>query len=270
MTYSKLTLPLQHVGNKRELIPRLQRHFPEHTTFVSVFGGSGAEILCKRPSKIEVFNDLNSNVVNVFRVLRIPSQRNELHQFLQMPCSSEEYIHCIDTLANPDATPVEKAYSFICTSALGYGSKDPSLRTPGSFAPSKARGRGLRRRQPLRYLERIANRFREVTLEHLDYKDLLKKYSRKTGVLFACDPPYHPETRSKGMLYKHDWGTKEHDEFLDCVLSLNQKVFICGYYNSLYNKRLQKWRIFEYPTNCTLSKEVGVDQSRVEVVWANW
>lgn len=270
MSCSFLTLPFQYVGNKREVIPRLQQHLPKHETFVSVFGGSGAELIAKKQEGAEVFNDRNSDILNVFRVLRVPAQRNQLHQLLQMPPSREEYHHCLTILSNPSSSPVQRAYAFIYSSALSYGSKDPSICTPGCFAPSKARGRALRRRWARSYLEKIAERFRHVTLENLNYKELMTKYSQRKDVLFGCDPPYHPEAHSQGRLYKHDWGAGDHEEFLDFVLNLNRKMYICGYYNELYNRRLAGWRVYEYKTHCTISRTKGAKSERIEVVWANW
>ena len=57
-------------GSKARMMPKLIPLMPYHNLYVSLFGGSAADILYKWMSKVEVYNDLNKDVVNCFRVLR--------------------------------------------------------------------------------------------------------------------------------------------------------------------------------------------------------
>ena len=57
--------PFRYLGSKHRLVPWLLDHFPTHTTYVEPFGGSGAVLLNKTPAPVEVFNDLNGDVVTL-------------------------------------------------------------------------------------------------------------------------------------------------------------------------------------------------------------
>jgi DNA adenine methylase len=62
--------PLNYFGSKSRLAPRIVKHFPPHRTYVESFGGSAAVLLAKEPAKVEVYNDLDRGLVNLFQVRR--------------------------------------------------------------------------------------------------------------------------------------------------------------------------------------------------------
>jgi len=66
----KLRSPLNYFGSKSRIASRIVKHFPAHHTFVDVFGGSAAVLLAKAPSPVEVYNDIDGDLVNFFRVLQ--------------------------------------------------------------------------------------------------------------------------------------------------------------------------------------------------------
>ena len=59
-------------GSKWELAKKFRKYYPPCTTWVSLFGGSGAEIATKPPTKLTIFNDIDQNVTSVFRVILAP------------------------------------------------------------------------------------------------------------------------------------------------------------------------------------------------------
>ena len=61
---------ITYYGGKGHSWRRIVPHFPEHHTFVDMFGGAANILLNKEPSKVEVYNDIDSNLVTIFRVLR--------------------------------------------------------------------------------------------------------------------------------------------------------------------------------------------------------
>ncbi|GER92693.1 hypothetical protein A45J_0411 [hot springs metagenome] len=58
------------IGGKRILAKTIISMMPEHHCYVEVFGGAGCVLFRKKPSQVEVWNDLNSNLVNLFMVVK--------------------------------------------------------------------------------------------------------------------------------------------------------------------------------------------------------
>ena len=81
---------LAWIGGKRILAKTIISMMPEHHCYVEVFGGAGWVLFRKKPSGVEVWNDLNSDLVNLFRIVR-----NKLHVFKRrqyfLLSSREEY-----------------------------------------------------------------------------------------------------------------------------------------------------------------------------------
>src|SRR5690606_16389589 len=107
-------------------------HFPPHHTYVEPFGGAANVLLNKPPSPVEVYNDIDSNLVTIFRVLR--DHPDELRRALELtPYSREEYVRCLGPLYGLDY--VEKARRLIVRyrqTFRGIGQKA----TPGQWGYS--------------------------------------------------------------------------------------------------------------------------------------
>ena len=107
---------LQYYGGKWSIGKKIIEHFPEHKTFVDVFGGSGAITLLKKPSKNEIINDIHNEIVNLYRVLR--SDHETLIKMLKLtPYSRVEYYLCRETVNDS----IEMARRTIVKSWLGIG-----------------------------------------------------------------------------------------------------------------------------------------------------
>ena len=71
MQRTKLKAPFGWVGGKTQLARDIIDLIPQdHKTYIEVFGGAGSVLYQKEPSKLEVFNDINSELVNLHRAIR--------------------------------------------------------------------------------------------------------------------------------------------------------------------------------------------------------
>ena len=188
--------PVTWFGSKSRVVKHITKQFPEHHTFVDVFGGSGAVLLGKRPSKVEVYNDLNHNMVTLFRVLASPTKTRKLIRLLELtPYSREEFYRCQQEI-NQVTDEIERARQVIVLQRQSHGGlgKNWSYCVNASVAGYSASVRKFH--AGIERLPDITRRIRKVQVEHLPWRDLMVRYDRPE-TLFYLDPPYVPETRGK-------------------------------------------------------------------------
>src|SRR6266568_7782026 len=86
---------LRYHGSKFRLAPWIMSFMPEHALYCEPFGGGAAVLLRKKRARVEVYNDIDSEIVNLFRLLRCPNSREKLAELCALtPFSREEYRAC--------------------------------------------------------------------------------------------------------------------------------------------------------------------------------
>ena len=243
----------------------------EHKVYVESFAGSGAILLNKNPSEVEVYNDIHSEVVNFFRILRTRS--SELISLLDLtPYSREEFsLACLETSDDP----LERARRFF-VKARQVRSGLATTATPGRWSYTKKDSR-QNRALPVNHwigaiegLQFISERIKDVQIEHIDALDAIQRYDTPE-TLHYIDPPYLMSSRTGGVNYKYEFSDEQHLCLLNLLLSLQGKVIVSGYINELYSTTLKSWK--ESKRACSYANSTlqnGEKSYRQEVIWTNF
>ncbi len=260
--------PFPWYGGKEQLAPLLVSLLPEHQVYVEVFGGSGALLFAKEPGELEVFNDLDSGVVNFFQVLRDPEQAECLSQALALtPYSREEYYACLKHWQETD-DPVEQARQWYCGVVQSMNS---SIRNTG-WSCTKAPGSNPARKwqNGIAHLAECVGRLSQVQIDHRDFEKVFQVYD-SPETCFYLDPPYLQQTRRKGRCYHHEMNLEDHERLLACVLQVKGMVLLSGYTHPLYQQALQGWECIEHTLTCASAVRAHTPYglTRVECVWRN-
>lgn len=110
---------VRYHGGKFRLASWIISHFPAHRCYVEPFGGGASVLLKKEPSEAEVYNDLDGDVVNLFRVLRHPETSRALSEACALtPYSRDEFMQAYA----PADNPVEQARRLVVRATMGFGS----------------------------------------------------------------------------------------------------------------------------------------------------
>ena len=217
---------IQYIGSKEKITPWIMKHVPEHKIFVDVFGGSGAVILNKPKSKIEIYNDIDGNLVNLFEVIR--TRKEEFKEQLRYLLYSRELFNRWRN--NIEGDELERAVRFfLVMNARFSGDRD------GGFSTSRSKNEAEKFRSRCDRIDEVAERFKDVIIENLHYQDVIKKYDSEDTV-FYCDPPYFFEDIDN-VYYSERWNIDEHKYFAYIVNNVKGKVLI-SYYNFKY---IEKW-----------------------------
>lgn len=100
-------------------------------------------------------------------------------------------------------------------------------------------------------------------LLHGDAIECLKNIPLDADTVVYADPPYHPDTRRRARVYRHDYTIDDHVQLLDCLTALPCKILISGYSSPLYEQRLAGWQQHKFH----MRTRVGM---REECVWYNY
>lgn len=274
MTVNAPTRPvLRWHGGKWKLAPWIIRHFPSHRVYVEPFGGAASVLLRKERSYAEVYNDLDDDVVNLYRVLRDPPAASRLRELLVLtPFARNEFEGAYDQSTDD----VERARRLVIRSFMGFGSNAHACAGKGAsttgFRGNVTRSGTTPAQDWWGYpncLDAVIERVAGVVIECRPALEVIARYDAPT-TLHYVDPPYLPETRALsraggGMrgLYRHELTIEHHVEVLSRLQQLEGMVVLSGYNAPLYNVALTSWRRMELETYADGARP------RTEVLWLN-
>jgi DNA adenine methylase len=262
---------LRYHGGKWRLAPWIISHFPRHRVYTEAFGG-GASILLRKPrTYAEVYNDLDDEVVNVFRVLRDGQQARELERLVALtPYARTEF----EESYLPSGDPVEQARRTILRSMAGFGSAAVSKAHKTGFRASSNRSGTTPARDWVNYPPRIrafVERLQGVVIERKDAAEVILQHDSK-DTLHYVDPPYVWDTRRTGSgawndAYRYEMTDSDHEDLSRLLRSVKGMVVLSGYASPLYDEVLYTdWKRVEC---ATIKSTNNASAPATEVLWLN-
>ena len=212
----------------------------------------------KRPSYIETINDIDGNIVNLFRVCR--EHPTKLATAVNLtPFARDEFLDCYE-MKNTD--PIEWARRVIVRYHQSFGTSNS---TKNSWRNVQTYG-GPRcatmwNDLPQTVLE-VCNRLKEAQIESIDAISLIERYNSPDTLIY-CDPPYLQNLRKKN-LYAYEMNEIDHKKLLNILLKSKSKIIVSGYDSHLYNDMLSDWYSEEKDTIAQLGLH------RTEKIWMNF
>ena len=247
---TKLRSPIFWFGGKGNMTAKLLTLMPTHREYVEAFGGGGSLLLAKIPAKVETYNDLNSDLVNLFRVLRDPVKFEQFHYKASLtPYSREEYYFCRETFRDCQ-DDVERAYRWFIVARMSFGGH---FGNSWGFSVLES-NRGMTSvcsnfLSIIEMLPQIHKRLMTVQIEHSSWQKILEIYNPPTTLIYL-DPPYIPETRSGGE-YKHEMTADDHRELVEKMLEYPGMIMLSGYDHEIYKPLIDNgWDVKRFNTAC--------------------
>ena len=256
-------------GGKWKLAPWIISHFPQHRIYVEPFGGAASVLMRKPRSYAEVYNDLDDDAVNMFRVLRSERAGDLVEALRLTPFARAEfeaaYLPCDDA--------VERARRLVVRSFMGFGSNGHNMAVRTGFRANSNRSGTTPARDWRNYPDQMRDmieRLRGVTIEHRDAAETMAAHDGPNTLHFV-DPPYLPETRSnsarradgRAHVYAHELTESDHAYLLAFPRSLQGMVVLCGYPAETYDRALECWHRVERQALADGARK------RTEVLWIN-
>lgn len=253
---------VRYHGGKWKLAEWIIGHMPPHRVYVEPFGGGGSVLLRKPRSYAEVYNDLDGEMVNLFRVAR--DQGETLAQMLDLtPFARAEF----DQAYEPDGDPIEQARRTVIRAFMGFGSAGASGQTTG-FRSNSNRSGTTPAHDWMNYpdcLREVIQRLRGVVIENRDAAAVMQQQDSPQALHYV-DPPYVHSTRalrSRAPSYKHEMTDEQHEALAGVLHGLSGMVLLSGYGCPLYDRLFGDWERVEVAAHADGAKD------RVEVLWMN-
>ena len=248
---------VRYHGGKWELAPWIISHFPTHRVYVEPFGGGASVLLQKPRCYAEIYNDLDGEMVNLFRVVR-ERPVELMHAIETTPFSRVEYQQAFETCSDP----LEWARRVLLRSHMGFAGAATHGHMTGFRSRSVNSGThpGIQWRKFPDHLASIVDRLRGVVIEQRDAVEVILQHDHKE-TLYYVDPPYVPETRDAGKDYRHEMTVEQHRKLAEVLHATKGGVILSGYPSPLYEELYGDWRRVERKALAEGARE------RVEVLW---
>lgn len=202
------------IGGKRRLAKNILPLFPPHTCYVEPFCGGAALFFLKDISRAEVLNDVNGEVVNLYRVVK-----HHLEEFCRQfkhALVSRQLFEWLKVTPTETLTDIQRAARFFYLQKMAFGAK-VSSQTFGVSASGPPRLNLLRIEEDL---SQAHLRLSRTTIEHLDWMLCMTRYDRP-GTLFFCDPPYW-QTEGYGV----GFGMDQYEALAKLMRSMQGKTIV--------------------------------------------
>jgi len=250
--------PISWVGGKKSLRDLIYQRMPkEFGRYIEVFGGGGWVLFGRKPGSVmEVYNDFNSDLANMFRCIRdrpmallkelgfLPlngrDEFNVLKKFLEKEEFTNEYLQEEIEIAQRDLTApqfdeiklillenaqmndIKRAAAFYKLIRLSYGSGCTSY----GCQPFDIR-------RTFSLIWQASRRLKDTVIENKDFEALIKQYDRENAFIY-CDPPYYQTEGHYEVVFRKE----DHFRLWDTLVSCQGKWLVsyndCEFIRELY------------------------------------
>lgn len=249
-------------GGKWLLAPWIISHFPMHQVYVEPFGGAGSVLMRKERSYAEVWNDLDTEAVNLFRVLQNVEAAAELERRLRLTLFAREELAGAYSEPRDD---IDRARHLIIRCFMGFGSDAHNPANRQAFRANSNKSGSTPAHDWVNYaiaLPEMVARFVGVVVENRPAEQVMLQHDTP-ATLHYVDPPYVHSTRTSGKRYVHEMDEEAHRTLLEGLRDLRGMVVLSGYPHGLYDEILSDWQRVEKSALADGAKP------RTEVLWIN-
>lgn len=247
--------PICRMGGKSKLRKTIIEMIPEHTCYVELFFGAGWVYFGKEPSKVEVINDIDKELINLFKMIKYHAP--EVERLLQYEFSGRDIFEEYKNYTVEYLTEIHRAIRFlylITQSFAGiggtYGYGTNTKPSPQIFYKD--------------VLMELKNRLRNTYVENLDFSKIIDKYDRDYSFFF-CDPPYY---NTAG--YGNTFGKEEHLLLRDKLKNLKGKFLLTINDDPEVREWYKDLNIKEVQVNYSVSKQTEARKKYAELIITNY
>ncbi|WP_251861030.1 DNA adenine methylase [Clostridium sp. Marseille-Q2269] len=247
--------PISRMGGKSKLRKTIIKMIPEHTCYVELFFGAGWVYFGKEPSKVEVINDIDKELINLFRMIKYHSP--EIERLLQYEFSGRDIFEEYKNYTIEHLTEIHRAVRFLYLISQSFASKCNHYGYGTNTKPSPK----------IFYanaLSDLKERLRNTYVENLSFEKIIEKYDRQYSFFFA-DPPYF-ETDG----YGNEFGESEHLILRTKLKNLKGKFLLTINDHPQVKEWYEGFNMKEVEVNYSVSREKKARGKYKELIITNY
>jgi len=261
----QIKTPISYYGGKQSMLKEILPLIPKHRIYIEPFFGGGAVFWAKEPSKTEIINGVNMNIVNFYEVLK--------HSYFDLRKSVEQTLHSRETYKRamiiyespwlfPDF-PVVRAWAFWVVTNQGFSTKI------GTWGYDRDKRPYTIQNKIDAFQEVLSDRLRYTQIEQNDAHKVLA--SRDAIDAFAyVDPPYIDSDQGHYGGYTHEHFRRD----LDALSTFKGKFLLSSYPSDILDEYVKKYGWYQQTFEKTLSASNGAvvksRRKKIEVLTANY
>ncbi len=248
---------LKYPGGKWRISEWIISHFPEHKVYLEPYFGSGAVFFKKEPCYVETINDINGDIVNLFRICR--DYPEELAKLINLtPFSRDEFAACYERSGDP----IEQARRTLVRYHQSFGTCNSSKNSWRNVQQYGGPRTATMWNNLPGIIVEVCSRLKDAQIENTDALTLINRYNDEKTLIY-CDPPYLQSIRKRNM-YKHEMSDMDHLELVTALKNSSSQIILSGYENDLYDCYLRDWNKDSIKTTAQMGKK------RTETIWMNF
>lgn len=255
---------LTYYGGKQKLVPVILSLIPKHSLYCEPFAGGAAILFAKQPSKIEVINDTNGEVINFYRMAKekFPQLKKEIESSLHSRALhyKARFIYNQPQLF----LPIERAWAVFILAHQSYSS---ILDSTWSCGVKDATAEKKFHAKKCAFTKDYVRRLEKVQIECRNaLETILTRDS--TQSFFYCDPPYF----NSDMGHYGGYTVEAFRDLLNVLSKVKGKFLLSSYPSEVLKEfsRKNKWYTKEIETNLSVQGAKKNGRRKTEVLTANY
>lgn len=264
MSKINLKTPITYYGGKQKLCTRIIKAIPEHVLYCEPFLGGAAVFFAKQPSKVEVLNDTNRELMNFYKVVQ--NDYVGLEKEIRITLHSRDLHRKAAVIYNnPDMfSEIKRAWAVWVLSSQSFaGNLDNSF----GFDLSKNTTSKKIHNNKERFTEEYAIRLQDVQLESSDAIYIIKSRDTENS-FFYCDPPYV----GSNCGHYDGYTQSDFDSLLDTLSNIKGKFLLSSYPNDVLHEHVKAkgWYQWTVDQRVTINNKGNNLKRKVEVLTSNY
>lgn len=228
--------PLIWFGGKGRVAKHIISKMPEHNCFVDLFGGAAHVISQKPPITNEVYNDIDTDMINFLMIARAEPKK------LAEACSSIPYSRMLYDKWKKEELPkddFERAVRFFYINRSGIAKGNCDYNT--GWRHSKEHNTARTYQSACNGIEAFANRMKNVMIDCRDFREVIRVYD-SPSTLFYVDPPYIDREKNYKLTPADKANPMQlHYDLAEQLNAIQGKVIVSYYDHPLLHELYSSW-----------------------------